>query len=360
MPDLNSRINKVQHLLEQYDVDIFIVDDPLDIFYLTGLELSVGHLLVSTEVVQLFVDGRYLEYVKTQSVVDTKDILNEQRASEFILDCGISNPKVGFNQSFTTYVNFEKYKGYFARLIPLENFVGQIRLIKEADEIVLLKKAQALNERGYDYVLSILKRGCTEKDIAKQLQIFWLDQGADSLAFDSIIAFGENTSLPHHHPTDKKLEANQPVLIDIGVILNNYHSDMTRVVFTGQPSDKMLEVYDVVKRAQLAAMVLCKPGTPIAHLDRAARQVIIDAGLGDYFNHSLGHGIGLQTHEAPFLRDNKYTESQVLKAGMVLTLEPGVYLPNIGGVRIEDIIHVNDDGYELFNTRSKELMQISL
>ena len=267
--------------------------------------------------------------------------------------------RLGFPSEDTTYQRYTQLKKSLDEasisLIAIENPVRRLRTIKDSDELARLREAASLGSLGYDLVVDLLEEGITEQELAHALEIFWLKQGGKKLAFDPIIAFGSNSSQPHYRAGNTKLEKGQPVLIDIGVTLNDYHSDMTRVVFYGEPSNLMRKIYGIVKDAQAAALALCRPGTTVGELDNAARQLIAQTGYGEQFSHSLGHGLGLEVHEPPTLRNKPPFNDIVLQPGMVITIEPGVYLPDTGGVRIEDSVVITADGYEDLTQRSKEL-----
>jgi len=263
--------------------------------------------------------------------------------------------RLGFDSASTSYNSYtalaKQLKESGIQLFPLENPVIKMREVKEEHEIALLREAAALGSQGYDTVCSLLKEGITEKEVATELEIFWKRKGGEGIAFEPIIAFGKNSSMPHYHPGDTQLKKGDNVLIDIGVTLNHYQSDMTRVVFFGDPNPKLLEINAIVTKAQALALELCRPGTTIGELDDAARNHIKAHGYGEQFPHSLGHGIGLAVHESPILRNRHPYQDQILKAGMVITIEPAIYLPGIGGIRLEDSIAITDTGYENLTKR---------
>jgi Xaa-Pro aminopeptidase len=211
-----------------------------------------------------------------------------------------------------------------------------------------MKKSAALVWKGFEHIRRSLKVGVTEKELALSFEIFCRKQGAEKLSFDPIIAFGKNTAYPHYRAGDVKLKKDQLVLIDIGVVVDHYHSDMTRTVFFGNPDPRLVLLETVVKKAHAAALKLCKVGTKVGDLDKAARQVIEKAGLKELILHSLGHGIGLETHEFPRLKYKGEDQSTLLQEGMVITIEPGLYLPGVGGVRYEDTIVITSKGYTNF------------
>lgn len=360
-----ARIRHVQKYLRSNKLDALLIDNVLNIFYLTGIELSLGTLLITQTFARLVVDNRYYESCKKHSPVPLillkqnwlSNLLGKKQCSK-IHTLGFDSE----NTSYDKYLAHRKDIGVLKKeskgarkvqLKPVKNPIRYLRAVKDHDEIKALKKAAKLGSEGYDFVCSILKTGITELDVAQQLEIFWKQKGSKGVAFESIIAFGANSSMPHYKPSTDRLKKGLPVLIDIGVNLNHYHSDMTRVPFYGKPSKKMEEIYSVVLEAQEEAISLCAPGVSLSAIDAAARDHIASRGYGKFFTHSLGHGIGLEVHENPFF---KKTEDTVLQEGMVITIEPGVYLPGTGGVRIEDTILITNKGHENLTKRPKELL----
>lgn len=362
-----SRIRAVQKYLKAHHLDGMIIDDVLNIFYLTGIELSLGTLFITQKLARLVVDNRYYENCKKKSPVPVV-LLSADWLPKLLCkkNCGHIH-SVGFDSENTSYDKYLSHRKAIntlkkqtndkrkIQLRPVKNPIRSLRAIKDKDEISALKKAAKLGSEGYDFVCSILKSGISELDVAQQLEIFWKQRGSKGLAFESIIAFGANSSMPHYKPSTDKLKKGQPVLIDIGVNLNHYHSDMTRVPFFGKPTKKMEEIYHIVLEAQEEAISLCAPGVNLSAVDAAARDHIASRGYGKYFTHSLGHGIGLEVHENPFFKKN---EEVILQEGMAITIEPGIYLPNIGGVRIEDTILITKKGHENLTKRPKELIVI--
>lgn len=355
----HQRIKRLQQILNEEHCQAILVDDKINLYYLTGLELSAGKLIVDTTQANLFVDSRYFELCKTTSPVPVTLVetatLDEALSREHYKDI----KTLGFDASHTTVKEFQEIQKVGTRLVfnpmPIDDPVGRLRTIKDHTEITALTEAAALGSAGYDYVVSILREGITEEEIAQELEIFWKKRGSKTIAFDPIIAFGTHSSMPHYRAGKAALKKGDAVLIDIGVNYRHYHSDMTRVVFFGSADPKLEEIYTIVKDAQQRALDLCRPGVLIGDLDKAARQHIIEEGFGDFFTHGLGHGVGLEIHEAPWVR-NKQPHSLVpLEAGMVITIEPGIYLPGIGGIRIEDSIAISKDGHINLTNRPKEI-----
>lgn len=348
----SARLERLRNLLTSLPCNALLIEHPLDLFYLTGIELSTGKLLVTPQEACLIVDGRYSESSNGQSLYSVH-LLKEGLLKELITSFQIH--QLGFDQHHTTYHAFStltqlaltlKSQSYSLEIIPIESIVQQLRFIKDEEEIVCLRKAAHLGYQGYEFIVSLLREGITESELAFELEFFWKKQGASRLAFDSIIAFGPNSSMPHYRAGKAALKIHTSVLIDIGVVLSHYHSDMTRVVFFGTPAPIMQDIYSIVEEAKSRALALCHPGTLIGDLDRAAREWITSKGYGDRFTHSLGHGIGLDIHEPPIIRETGLYRDVPLKAGMVITIEPGIYLPEIGGVRLEDSVLITEKGYE--------------
>lgn len=360
-----QRIKHLQKILPELSCDAIIIDDPINLYYLTGLQLSSGSLLLQSNDAHLLVDGRYFESAKKTSPVPVVLSDRDQKALQTLFEQANSSvAKLGFNSESTTYKSYlelqatlnllHKKSHKYLSLIPLENPVKSLRSIKTDSEFSDLREAAKLGSEGFDFVCSQLKEGISEIELASELEIFWKRRGAKGPAFEPIIAFGANSSMPHYRAGSARLKKGDCVLIDIGVNLHHYNSDMTRVVFFGKPSPKMLEIYSVVQQAQQAALNLCRPGTPIGELDQTARKVMANYGYEEYFTHSLGHGIGLEVHEWPLLRNSLPYKDLPLAEGMAITIEPGIYLPNIGGIRIEDTILITSHGHENLTNRPKE------
>lgn len=353
-----TRIARLQEMLPQLGCESFLVDDAVNLLYLTGLQLSAGKLLIARNHATLFVDGRYFEACRQSSPVAVT--LSQPQQETWFTFFKNSLSSLGFNAESTSYKSYLNLQKELEKnqlkisLTPIDNPVKTMRMIKDQEEIGLMVAAAELGSKGYDYVCTLLKEGITEIEVANELEIFWKKQGSKGVAFDPIIAFGENSAMPHYRPGNRKLKHGDTVLIDIGVNLSHYHSDMTRVVFFGKPHPKIAEIYTIVRQAQETALALCKPGVKIGTLDQAARDLIQSKGYGEYFTHGLGHGVGMEIHELPVVRNYSPFKEVILQEGMVLTIEPGIYLPGIGGVRLEDTIAMTKFNYENLTKRSLE------
>ncbi len=348
-----ARLERLQNALKSLPCEALLIEHPTDLFYLTGLELSAGKILVTPQQACLIVDGRYFEISQRQTLYSVQ-LLKEDILKELLISFQIH--RLGFDPHHTTYQAFLtltqlaanlKKQSYGLDICPTEPVIQQLRLIKDEEEIASLKAAARLGYLGYEFVVSLLREGVAETELALELEFFWKKRGASRLAFDSIIAFGPNSSMPHYRAGATQLQLHTSVLIDIGVVLAHYHSDMTRVVFFGSPHPLIQTIYSIVEEAKARALALCRPGTLIGDLDRAARSWIASKGYADYFTHSLGHGLGLDIHEPPTIRDTGLYRDLPLQTGMVITIEPGIYLPEVGGVRLEDTLLITDKGYEI-------------
>lgn len=271
------------------------IEHPTDLFYLTGLELSAGKLLLQPQKApDLLIDGRYEEAAKQLPGIHA-------HLWNGISPCPIDLPLVVFFDSLTlSFHGYESLLKLGRTCQPIEGPIIQVRQVKEKNEIQQLQEAALLCFLGYQFVVSILKEGISERQCARELEIFWLSQGGDGLSFSPIIAFGEHSSKPHHRAGARCLQKGDCVLIDIGVSKHHYHSDMTQVLFYGNATPQMKEIYSIVYKAQQAALSLCHSGMLIATIEEAARTIIEQAGYS--FIHGLGHGVGLEIHEWPRLK----------------------------------------------------------
>lgn len=338
-----NRVSKLRSFFKTWKIEGCLIENPLDLFYLTGLELSLGFLIVLPTKVKLFVDGRYIEFAKKKSPFPV-ELLSNDNIRRFLK----SVQTLAFDSSYTSVLRQSQLQKLHSKLHLIPQLLQSLRLIKDAAELKIMKKSAALVWKGFEHIRKSLKVGITEKELALSFEIFCRKQGAEKMAFNPIIAFGPNSAYPHYRPGDVKLKKNQVVLVDIGVVLDHYHSDMTRTIFFGKPDSRLVLLETVVKKAHGAALALCKPGTKVGALDEAARRVIQKAGLQELILHSLGHGIGLETHEFPRIKFQGEDQNLILQEGMVITIEPGLYLPGAGGIRYEDTIVITAKGYTNF------------
>lgn len=334
-----SRIEK----LKKEASEPFLVDHLDDLYYLTGLHLSRGRLFVSTAEAALFVDGRYYERAKRESPCPV--VLWEEQGQ--ILK---RQKRLGFDSATLTFDAYTALKNQYPHIewAPRPHPLRTLRLIKEPREIGLLKKAAHLTWRGYQKVVEGLKVGVSEEELALEFEIFCRKNGASGLSFPPIIAFGENSAYPHYRAGKAKLRDNQIVLIDVGAVVDHYCGDMTRMFFFGQVDEELLRFEQMVKTAQKKAVSRVRPGIKVKELDEIVLNEFEKANVKQLYIHSLGHGIGLETHEYPRIKFDGEDQDLILKPGMVFTIEPGLYKPGVGGIRIEDTILVTENGHENF------------
>ncbi len=349
--DFKKRLDKIIRRLPEHKLDAFLIEDPINLYYLTGLDLTAGRLLIDRKSATLFVDGRYSEIAKLNSPfpVSAESDLDVGVISE-LAETKRKSQKIGFLSNRVVFSRIQRLESLSKKRIegnlawvPIEGLLKQIREIKEVKEVDRLRISAQFAVEALQFVIGELKEGSKEREMEQKLRLYCSEYNG-VLGFEPIIAFGENSSRPHGRPTDRELKMGDIVQIDLGIKVNNYHSDISRIHFFGEPNPKLLEINEIVKSAQKAALKLCRPTTPIVELEHIARQHIEEAGYGEYFPHSLGHGVGLEVHENPTIRRTS-DDKLVLKEGMVITIEPGIYVPGLGGIRIEDTILITHDGY---------------
>ncbi len=337
-----TRISSIKKQLVERNRDVLVIEDPIDLYYLTGLTLSVGQLWIAKEEALLLVDGRYIESAKKSGCCETS-LFSLEEVHAFIKKAKAST--IYFDGAKTTFQKVEEWKRNCPDVFwDSWNFATlDLRVIKDREEIAFLESSARLLRQGYEYIKTLLKEGVSEKEIALQFTIFCLNNGAERLSFDPIIAFGENSAMPHYRAGDRKLKPGDVVLIDIGVELHRYASDMTRVLFFGDPDPLLAKWLELAIEAHNAAASIALPGVKVKELDLAARAVFRKNQVEEYFVHSLGHGVGLEVHEFPRIRFEGVDAETVLKPGMVITIEPGLYLPGKGGVRYENTIVIQEN-----------------
>ncbi len=354
---MRDRLDKLRSLLSDEKTAVLITSD-VNRFYYTGFKSSAGAVFVTAEKAFLLVDFRYAQAAKKTAsgnveVVCYKklfDSINEIIASDKITKVIIEDEDITVRKlrALTIGLNAEIIFDF-----DLSNKILDFRMIKSGDEIEKIKTAQKITEKSYLEILNFVKAGVSERKLALELEHQMRLNGAERIAFDLITISGGNTALPHGVPTDRKLRNGDFITFDIGAVYDGYHSDMTRTVALGFANDKMQEVYNIVLDAHIQAAFKIRAGNTCADVDNAARDCITQNGYGEYFGHSTGHGVGLEIHEKPTVY---MTNDTILKSGMVITNEPGIYLPDEFGVRIEDMYLVKDNSYEDLAFIDKELI----
>jgi Xaa-Pro aminopeptidase len=351
-----NRINNLRVKIKKENLDAFLVTDLTNIRYLTGFTGSNALLVVTHKNIILITDFRYQEQAKKETSL-SKIIIASGSLFESLYEKGILKKasSVGFEGSNLVYITAQKIKNLFkpTKFISFDNFVEDIVLQKDESEISATIKAIGISDKVFSEILKFVKPGMTELDISAEISYRIKKHGAERESFKTIVASGVNSSMPHAEPTNKKLKNNEPLLIDFGATVHGYRSDMTRTVYFGDVSQKFIEIYNIVLNAQNIAIEHVKDGISCNDLDGLARDYIVNNGYGDFFKHSLGHGLGLKIHQAPRI---SAISKEVLKENMIITIEPGIYLPNKYGIRIEDDILVQKNGFKNLTKSPKELI----
>lgn len=350
-----QKLEKLRNQFSNEGIDGILITSPYNRRYMTNFTGSAGVVLISENKAQFITDFRYVEQATKQAdgfeVIQHKGLIHDEIAKQIDI-LGIK--KLGFEQD---YVNFSAYKLYEktfnAELVPVSGLIENLRLIKTDSEIKILKEAADIADAAFKHILDYIKPGCTELEVSNELEFFMRRAGATSSSFNTIVASGTRSALPHGVATDKVIEKGDFVTLDYGALHKGYVSDITRTVAVGEPSDKLKEIYDIVLESQLLAVEKIKPGMTGFEADAIARDYITEKGYGEYFGHSLGHGIGLEVHEGPGL---SVRSDIILQPGMVVTIEPGIYLPGIGGVRIEDDTLITEVSNEKLTHSTKDLI----
>ncbi|MGQ9729837.1 MAG: M24 family metallopeptidase [Candidatus Zipacnadales bacterium] len=346
------RVARLCSRFSDLGVEAVIVTAPANIRYLTGFS-GEGWVLVD-EAAVIITDGRYMlraeEEAPEVEVIECKNTVKAS-AIEWLEAKGVR--RVGFEADHLTVAVRDDLQQALptVQLVPLNLLLSKDRVAKDADEIELLRKAVAVTDEAFGKIAQNLQPGVTEVELALEIQRQLLLAGAERLAFEVIAASGPNSADPHAEPTHRVLQEGDIVKLDFGAAIGGYRADLTRTLFLGDPDAQQQEIYRVVLEAQLAAIESCAPEALGRDADAVARQIIKEAGYGEQFRHSLGHGVGLQVHELPRLSTNS---EDVLRPGMVVTVEPGIYLKEWGGIRIEDIVLITEEGHEVL-TRAPKL-----
>ncbi|MGN7778925.1 M24 family metallopeptidase [Mycolicibacterium sp. 22603] len=361
---ISARRDRLRQRLVAADLDAMLVTDLVNVRYLSGFTGSNAALLVFAErdTPVLATDGRYVTQAAAQAP-DAEVVIERAVGPALVARAAPGVRRLGFESHVVTVDGFTSLEraGAGVEFVRAAGMVERLREVKDLGEIAILRLAcEAADAALHDLVArGGLRPGRTEKEVRRDLESLMLDHGADGASFETIVATGSNSAIPHHRPTDAVLAAGDFVKIDFGALVAGYHSDMTRTFVLGRAADWQRELYELVATAQAAGRAAVAPGADLPAVDAAARQVIADAGHGEHFGHGLGHGVGLQIHEAPGISASAVG---TLLAGAAVTVEPGVYLPGRGGVRIEDTLVVGSEDApepELLTRFPKELAVIT-
>lgn len=355
---MKQRVEKLRKKMSEKGWKGVFIFSPENRYYFSGYKGSAGVLLIEENSQKLFTDFRYTDQAKEQAP-EFEVIQHQQNMIEMVCDSFASDHKgilaleLG-DVPASIYLELQ-LRLPDARLEDVTSATDEIRMIKDPEEIEQMRKGIEICDQAFSHILNFIRPGITEKDIGLELEIFMKKQGAERIKPNHVIASGPRSCLPHGQATDRVIKVGDFVKMDYGAIVNGYFSDFTRTVVLGEPSEKQVEIYNIVRRAQEESLKAIGPGKSCSELDQVGRGVIRDAGYGDYFGHSLGHSLGLAIHERPAMRA---TDDTVLQEGMVITVEPGIYIPDFGGVRIEDLVVITKDGHENFTKSTKDLQVI--
>jgi len=353
-----NNIEKIKQALKDKSYDAMLITGQASRLFTGGFNSSAGAFLITSSDAWFFVDSRYFEMAQkkitgAEVLLVHKDTTFHKMISEKVKEAGIS--AVGFEDGYTTYAGYKEWANVFeAKLEPAQKLMTELRAIKSREDLDAMTKAQRIAEKAFEDILPLINNRITEKELATELVYRMMKNGADDKGFDPIVVSGPRSSLPHGVPTDEKI-ADGFLTIDFGVKLNGWISDCTRTLCIGKPTDEMIKVYETVLSAQEAGISAVRAGASCKSIDTAARKVIEDAGYGDYFGHGLGHSIGLEVHEWP---GASQLSTDNFSAGVVLTIEPGIYLPGHFGVRIEDTVYITEGGCENITKLPKNMIII--
>ncbi|WP_291300802.1 Xaa-Pro peptidase family protein [Desulfosporosinus sp. BICA1-9] len=351
-----NRIERMRQRMHEERIDAYIVIRPENGRYLSGFTGGEATLYITSEKALLLTDFRYIAQAKAQSP-DFEIIDAGQDHFASLAEIGEHVQQVGFEGDYVTYVDHGKLQAALsqAELLSLPNLIGYLRSVKDDSELKLIREAVKIADLAFADVLKTIKIGQTEEEIGLNLDFSMRHAGASGGSFDFIVASGVRSALPHGTASSKIVQSGEFLTMDFGAIYQGYCSDITRTVFLGEPEDKQREVYEIVLAAQRAGIEAVAPGRTGKEVDAVARKLIEETGYGEYFGHGLGHSVGLAIHEGPNLNKR---EDRVLEPGMVVTVEPGIYIPDWGGVRIEDMVLVTENGCEVLTQAPKDFIII--
>jgi Xaa-Pro dipeptidase len=353
----NSRLIRCRQEMKTHGFDHLIVSTAVNLFYLTGEWIESGERLMTLMVSpsnkpKLLIHQMFQHEVSGIQDVEIVFWKDDQNPMDLLANMLGENSQVGIDKYWPSHflISLMKLKPS-VKWSSASAVIDELRQIKTVEELDTLRQSAAIADRVMNRLIQADQFPSTEGQLVERMQQYFKEEGVKRFSFSPIIGFGENSAVPHHATSDRMSEGEHAVLIDMGGRYQEYCSDMTRTFYLGKPNDRFKEIYNIVLEAQLAAIAKVKPGALASDIDRAAREVIEQAGYGEYFTHRTGHGLGIEIHEEPYITGSN---PQTLREGMVFSIEPGIYLPGEFGVRIEDIVVVTNDGVELLNKVNKE------
>jgi len=355
--NISNRLERLRHSLVEKEIDGIFVSQPENRYYLSGFDGSSGYLLITPQNTVLATDFRYIEQAKGQAPDYQVFQITGNTPEWFprlVSELGLN--RLGFEAGDITFAMYRQLSDILnetesrLQLVPVDGLVESLRATKEPEEIELITKAVELTDKAFEYIKDMIHIGMSEKEVAWEIEKFVRENGSQSVPFDIVVASGPNSALPHAKPSQRQINSGEPVLIDMGARFGGYSSDLSRTICLGVPDNTFNKVYDTVLGAQLSAITIIKEGMSGDEADSLARTVIEQAGYGEAFGHALGHGVGLAPHEQPRLGPNS---TGLLTSGTVFTVEPGIYLAGWGGVRIEDLVVVENGKIRVLSKAKK-------
>lgn len=352
-----EKLTKLREKLESHALDAIIITSPVNRRYITGFTGTAGAAIITGKEALFVTDFRYIDQATEQArefeIIQHKESMI-QELHEQLQKRNIK--RVGFEKDHVTFSEYEQYQELFsAEPVPVSGLIEDLRLIKSESELKIMKQAAKIVDDAFIHIQGYIKPGVKEIEIANELEFFMRRQGATSSSFDTIVASGYRGALPHGVASEKEIQNGELVTMDYGALFQGYCSDTTRTVAVGEISDELRNIYNTVLTAQLKGVEGVKPGITGKEGDAIVRDYITEQGYGDKFGHSTGHGLGMEVHEQPTLSHRSET---ILEPGMVVTVEPGIYVPNVGGCRIEDDLVVTETGNERLTFADKGLIQL--
>ncbi|NMB35753.1 MAG: aminopeptidase P family protein [Firmicutes bacterium] len=354
---MTKRLNNTRQKMAEMDLEAVLITHPPNIFYLSGFSGSSGYLLLTDREALLYTDFRYIEQAAVEApffeIIQVKSAVDYAQLATFV--SRDRSGKIGLEEAHLTLRAYRLLQKEIPgiELLPLNNFIEEVRAVKEESEVKLIARAAQIADEAWRDLWPRLKPGISEREVSDELEFQMRKRGAERLAFETIVASGERSALPHGVAGSKIIEAGELITVDFGAVFNGYHSDMTRTFLFGEPTAKQSEIYTLVLTAQEMVLQSIRAGQKCADVDAMVRQYFQQQGYGAYFGHGLGHGVGLEIHELPTLAPSG---QGVLQERMVFTVEPGLYIPEWGGVRIEDSVVLDSTGAQILTKSEKRLV----
>lgn len=350
-------LNQVREKLNQKELDALLITNPHNRKYATGFTGTSGTCLITKTNALFITDFRYTKQASEQ--VKEFEIIEHTKSMEEELKNQLQKHQVerlGFEAEDITFEKYKQYREMFTQeLVDTKGIIESLRLVKTASEIDIIQEAATIADQAFEHIVTFIKPGITEVEVSNELEFFMRKQGAVSSSFDIIVASGYRSALPHGVASSKVIQSGELVTMDFGAVYNGYCSDITRTIAVGEVSDELRQLYNTVLEAQKRGVQHTKAGLTGKEADALTRDYITEQGYGEYFGHSTGHGLGMEVHEAPSLAPRSTT---TLEAGMVVTVEPGIYIEEIGGCRIEDDIVLTETGNRVLTHAPKELITV--